>query len=106
MVDLAAQNRDIREFVAGEIGSIRAHRAYVGDPQVAAFDKKFAEYLGVRRVVTVSSGTDAIRLALQAAEIGPGAGVITTPLTFIAHGGWCRSSGRKGVSIRIGRGSD
>src|SRR6516162_3951456 len=83
-VDLASQDREIREPVAAQFAAIALNAAYVAGPQVAAFEAEFAEYLGVRHVVAVSSGTDALRLALLALEVGPGDEVITTPMTFIA----------------------
>jgi dTDP-4-amino-4,6-dideoxygalactose transaminase len=83
-VDLAAQNDEIRQRVDAEYQRIHGATAYVGGPQVAEFEDHFAAYLGVRRVVGVGSGTDALRLALLAAGVGPGDEVITAPMTFIA----------------------
>jgi dTDP-4-amino-4,6-dideoxygalactose transaminase len=83
-VDLAAQNDEIRQRVDAEYQRIHGATAYVGGPQVAEFEDRFAGYLGVRRVVGVGSGTDALRLALLAAGVGPGDEVITAPMTFIA----------------------
>jgi dTDP-4-amino-4,6-dideoxygalactose transaminase len=53
-------------------------------PQVAAFEQKFAEYVGARHAVALNSGTAALHLSLLAAGIGEGHEVITTPLTFCA----------------------
>jgi dTDP-4-amino-4,6-dideoxygalactose transaminase len=53
-------------------------------PKSAAFEKAFAEYLGVEDVVSVSSCTSALFLSLAALDITAGDEVITTPLTFIA----------------------
>ncbi len=53
-------------------------------PKAAAFEKAFAEYLGVQNVVTVSSCTSALFLSLVGLDIKQGDEVITTPLTFIA----------------------
>jgi dTDP-4-amino-4,6-dideoxygalactose transaminase len=82
-VDLAAQNQEIRAEVEAALAEIHRTTAYVGGPQVEAFEREFADYLGVRHVVGVSSGTDALRLALLARDIGPGDEVVTTPMTFI-----------------------
>lgn len=51
---------------------------------VARFEKQFAEYLGVRNAVGVTSCTGALHISLLALGIGPGDEVITTPMTFIA----------------------
>src|SRR5260370_30079760 len=84
LVDLAAQNTEICTEVERELNEIHRDTAYIGGPQVAAFEEEFAEYLGVRRVVGVGSGTDALRLALLALGVGPGDEVITVPMTFIS----------------------
>jgi dTDP-4-amino-4,6-dideoxygalactose transaminase len=83
-LDLAAQNRDIRDRVGRELEAIHTATSYVGGPAVGAFEQEFARYLGVANVVGVGSGTDALRLALLALGVGPGDGVITVPMTFIA----------------------
>ena len=78
-VDLAAQNREIMSASEREFEEIHERTSYVGGPQVAAFETEFAAFLGVRHVVGVRSGTDALRLALLALGIGPGDEVITAP---------------------------
>src|SRR5260370_21962790 len=83
-LDLAAQNDEIRPRVDAEYQRIHEATAYVGGPQVAQFEDNFAGYLGVRHVVGVGSGTDALRLALLAAGRGAGRDVITAPITFVA----------------------
>src|SRR5579884_3533594 len=84
LVDLAAQNAEIRETVENEMAALHRETAYVGGARVEAFEDEFARFLGVRYVRTVASGTDALRLALTAAGVGPGDEVITVPMTFIA----------------------
>ena len=53
-------------------------------PEVQAFEREFAEYLGVRHAIAVNSCTAALHLALEAAGIGPGDEVLTSTLTFTA----------------------
>jgi dTDP-4-amino-4,6-dideoxygalactose transaminase len=53
-------------------------------PQVAAFERAFADYTGAAHAVAVNSGTAALHLSLLAAGVGPGDEVVTTPLTFCA----------------------
>src|SRR5216684_8640737 len=83
-VDLAAQNAEIHDEVERNFARIHAETAYIGGPAVKQFEEEFAAFLGVRHVIGVNSGTDALRLALLALRIGPGDEVITTPMTFIA----------------------
>jgi dTDP-4-amino-4,6-dideoxygalactose transaminase len=82
-VDLAAQNAEIRDDVERALARIHAETAYIGGPAVGQFEEEFASFLGVRHVIGVNSGTDALRLALLALDIGIGDEVITTPMTFI-----------------------
>ncbi len=83
-LDLAAQNAEIRARVDQEYERIHRTTSYIGGAQVAEFEAAFAQFLGAKCAVGVGSGTDALRLALLAAGIGPGDEVITTPMTFIA----------------------
>jgi dTDP-4-amino-4,6-dideoxygalactose transaminase len=55
----------------------------LGEP-VAAFEKAFAEYCGAPHALACASGTDALKISLQALGVGPGDEVITSPLTFVA----------------------
>ncbi|HUX15615.1 MAG TPA: DegT/DnrJ/EryC1/StrS family aminotransferase [Phycisphaerae bacterium] len=69
-----------------EFEAVRAVMAsgWVGlGPKTAEFEKKFAEYLGVKHAVALNSGTAALHLAMIAAEV-EGREVITTPLTFVS----------------------
>jgi dTDP-4-amino-4,6-dideoxygalactose transaminase len=53
-------------------------------PQLVAFEKRFAEYVGARHAVAVSSGTAALHLAIVTSGIGNGDIVITSPFSFVA----------------------
>lgn len=100
-INLAAQNREIREEVEREFAEIHKNTAYVGGATVAAFEEEFATFLGVRHVIGVGSGTDALRLALLAAGVGPGDEVITVPMTFIATAAAIIQTGARPVFVDI-----
>lgn len=62
---------------------LRSSRLTTG-PSVAEFERRFAEVVGAKHAVAVSSGTAALHLAMAAAGIGPGDRTITSPNTFLA----------------------
>jgi perosamine synthetase len=62
-------------------------------PAVEAFEKALAEYVGVKYAVAVSSGTAALHLTALAAGVGPGASVVTSPITFVASANAARYCG-------------
>ena len=84
LVDLLAQYQGIRPEIDGAIKQVVSNADFILGREVAAFEKEFAEYCGVRHCVGVSSGTAALHLALRSCGVGPGDEVITTPLTFVA----------------------
>jgi dTDP-4-amino-4,6-dideoxygalactose transaminase len=84
LVDLAAQTDQVAEEVALGWAEVLKATAFVGGPQVAAFEKEFAEYSGVRNCVGVANGTDALELALRALGVGPGDECVLPANTFIA----------------------
>jgi len=57
---------------------------FIGGPMVSEFEKEFAAFIGAKACCLVHSGTDALRLALIAAGVGPGSVAYTVPNTFIA----------------------
>jgi len=58
----------------------------VQGPKTKAFEKEFAEYIGVEHAVAVTNGTIALDVALKALKVGPGDEVITSAFSFIASG--------------------
>lgn len=66
------------------IRRVLAGGRYILAEETLAFEKEFAGYIGVRHVVAVGSGTEAIHLALRACDIGPGDEVITVSHTAVA----------------------
>lgn len=70
-------------------------------PSVAAFEKKFAEYIGVNYAVAVSNGTTALHLAALALNVNENTRVITTPITFAASANCVRYCGGEVVFADI-----
>src|SRR5919108_5544088 len=84
LVDVKAQYGpilgELKERLAGVLDSGR----FILGPEVAAFEREAAAYLGVERAVGVANGTDALVLALDALGIGAGDEVVCPSFTFFA----------------------
>ena len=68
-------------------------------PYVERFERKFAEFIGVRHVISTNTGTDALILSLKAVGVKPGDDVITAPNTFVATVGAIVAVGAKPVFV-------
>ncbi|UTA46733.1 DegT/DnrJ/EryC1/StrS family aminotransferase [Simiduia sp. 21SJ11W-1] len=84
MVDLTQQYHRLKDQIDAGMREAMETGAFILGPNVQAFEKEAADYLGVKHAIGVGSGTDALHLALLALGIKPGDEVITTPFTFIA----------------------
>jgi len=84
LVDLHAQYRQLKPEIDTAIAEVLEECAFILGPAVDEFEKRFADYIGVRHAVAVSSGLDALRLALTALNVGPGDEVIVPANTFVA----------------------
>jgi len=82
-VDLKLQYQSIKIEIDQTIQSVINETAFIGGKYVAAFEKEFAEYLGVKHCIGVGNGTDALALALKALGIKEGDEVIVPANTFI-----------------------
>jgi UDP-2-acetamido-2-deoxy-ribo-hexuluronate aminotransferase len=83
-IDLAYQQKLIREKIGMRIDTVLDHGQYIMGPEVAALEKDLSRYVGAKHAISCASGTDALLMALMARGIGPGDAVLTTPFTFIA----------------------
>ena len=83
-IDLKAQYQALKDSIDGRIHAVLDHGQYIMGPEVKELEGKLAEYTGARHCITVSSGTEALLIALMALGIKPGDEVITTPFSFIA----------------------
>lgn len=69
--------------IEGVVRVLRSGHLSLG-PRVAEFEERFADYIGVRHAVAVSSGTSALHLAVMAMGLGPEDEVLTSPFSFVA----------------------
>ncbi|MFV0470647.1 MAG: DegT/DnrJ/EryC1/StrS family aminotransferase [Paludibacteraceae bacterium] len=84
MVDLKSQYEKIRNEVNGKIQEVIDSTAFIKGEQVSNFQKHLEEYLGVKHVIPVGNGTDALQIAFMALGLKPGDEIITPTFTFIA----------------------
>ena len=84
MLDFSREYSKIREEVLAAIGAVCDSQRFILGPQVASFETAAARACGTSHAIGCASGTDALWLALDAARIGPGHSVITSPFTFFA----------------------
>jgi len=83
-IDLASQQKRIRDRITRGIEAVLNHGQYIMGPEIAALEQELARYAGARHAISCASGTDALLMALMARGIGPGDAVLTTPFTFVA----------------------
>jgi dTDP-4-amino-4,6-dideoxygalactose transaminase len=83
-VDLGPSSEAVRQRVLERVADTIERGDFLNGAAVADFERQFAAYCGVEHCVGVSSGLDALRIALQGAALEPGAGVIVPAHTFAA----------------------
>ncbi len=83
-LDLVAQQAEVLDDVMADLGQVMATGAFVGGPQVDAFEREYAQFVGVEYCIGVANGTDAVEMALRAVGVGPGDEVVLPANTFVA----------------------
>ena len=83
-IDLAAQQRRIRERLDGAIARVLDHGGYVMGPEVREFESKLAAFGQAKLALSCANGTDALALPLMAWDVGPGDAVFCPSFTFTA----------------------
>lgn len=84
LFDTATPLAPLRGQLKERLVAVLESGRYILGPEVAAFESELAAYLGVRHVIGVANGTDAITIALRALGVRPGQRVIVPSFTFYA----------------------
>ncbi|HUX72892.1 MAG TPA: DegT/DnrJ/EryC1/StrS family aminotransferase [Steroidobacteraceae bacterium] len=101
LLDLKAQFAQIRAEIMPLIDQVCASQQFILGEHVRGLEAELAGYCGTAAGIGVSSGTDALLIALMALEIGAGDEVITSPFTFFATAGAIARAGARPVFCDI-----
>lgn len=83
-LDIPRQYADLQDRIDADVKEILATGAYVVGKHNKGLEEEVAAYHGVKHAIALNSGTDALRIMMDALGIGPGDEVITTAFTFVA----------------------
>ena len=101
LLDLTRQYQPLREPIQAALARVVEGQRFILGAEVERFEQRFAAYCGARYAIGCASGTDALELALMAADIGPGDEVLTVPFTFFATAGAIMSAGARPVFVDV-----
>lgn len=101
LLDLKRQYETIRDEVQAVTEEVYGSQHFILGPKVEELEKEVARYCGCGFGVGVSSGTDALLIALMSEGIGPGDLVITSPYTFFATAGSIVRAGAKPLFVDV-----
>jgi dTDP-4-amino-4,6-dideoxygalactose transaminase len=93
LLDLKLQYQPLASEIRAAIERVCASQHFILGPAVSEFEAAVAAYSHSRHGIGVSSGTDALLLALMGLGVGPGDAVVTTPFTFFATAGTIARAG-------------
>ena len=100
-IDLEKQQNEIRSEIDEAIKKVLDHKRFILGPEVYELEECLANYVGVKHCISVSSGTDALLIAMMSLGIGEGDEVITTPFTFVSTSEMIVLLGAKPIYVDI-----
>ena len=101
LVDVKAQYAPLLDELKERIAEVLDSGRFILGPNVSAFEEEAAAYLGVAHAIGVANGTDALVIALDALDVGPGDEVICPTFTFYATAESIARRGAKPVFVDI-----
>jgi dTDP-4-amino-4,6-dideoxygalactose transaminase len=101
LLDLQAQYQPIRDEILAAMTRVADSQRFIMGPEIDALEHELAAMLGIRHAIAVSSGTDALLLALMALDVKAGDDVITPTYSFFATAGCVSRLGARPVLVDI-----
>ncbi|HAQ67624.1 MAG TPA: transcriptional regulator, partial [Phycisphaerales bacterium] len=101
LLDLKAQYATIRAEIEPAVLAVMESQYFIGGPKIDELEKEVAAYCHAKHAIGCANGSDAILLALQALDVGPGDEVILPTFTFFATAGSVHRLGARPVFVDI-----